>query len=225
MPDSEQGEQPASITKNLALVLGLPWIEIIAEAWKFGRKVLRGLTDEGVYEVIEYDSTLELHDSHGKEATFTKRKKIRYLQNDIIAYQDYGWGDGEQFVDYQAKPGVPVDRYKIGYKTYILISLRDVKNRGDTDEFNIQWKIKNGFLKPDGFWETDVSSRTRRLRMSVVFPKGRPPRNVRLVENNIRKTTNLGSDTVQRTANGHWKITWEKYKPRLFEHYIIRWDW
>ena len=225
MLDSEPGEQPASIASLTALLLGLPWVEMATEAWKLGCKVLRGLTNEGMYEVLEYDSTLEIHDIHGRKATFIKRKKVRYLQNDIIAYQDYGWGDGEQFLDYQAKPGVPVDRYKIGYKTYILISLRDVKNRGDENEFNIQWKIKNGFLKPDGFWETDISSRTRDMKINVIFPKGRPPRNVRLVENNIRRTTILGNDSIQRLATGQWKITWEKHKPKLYEHYIIRWDW
>lgn len=178
-----------------------------------------------MYEVLEYESTLELHDTKGKIATFTKRKKVHYLQNNIIAFQDYGWGDGEQFTDYQASPGYPVDRYKIGYKTYILLSLREVKNRGDVDEFNVQWKIKNGFLKRDGFWETDISSRTNYIKINVIFPKGRPPQNLRLVEHNIRRTAALGNEAVQHMADGRWRVSWEKHKPKLYEHYIIRWDW
>jgi len=225
MKNEKNRIETSSLTRIVATLLGLPWIEIVTETWKLGRKVLRGLANEGMYEVLEYESTLELHDKTGKRATSKKRKRVRYLQNEIIAYQDYGWGDGEQFLDYQAKPGIAVDRYKAGYKTYILLSLRDVKNRGDVDEFHIQWKIKNGFLKTDGFWETDVSSRTRNMKVRVIFPEGRPPRNVRLVEGNIRRTTNLGSDAIKQLPDGRWQVTWEKRKPRLYEHYVIRWDW
>lgn len=216
---------PSSLTKLVAALLGVPWVEFIAEAWKLGRKILHGLANEGMYEVLEYESTLELQDKDGKKAVFRKRKKIRYLQNNIIAYQDYGWGDGEHFQDYRAKPGVKVDQYKAGYKTYILLSLREVKNRGDVDEFHIQWKIKNGFLKTDGFWETDVSSCTRWMQVNVIFPKIRPPYNVRLVENNIQKTKALERDEMIQLPDGRWQVTWETSKPRLYEHYIMRWDW
>jgi len=225
MSDDKESSKSSSLTPIVVAVLGLPWVQIVTEAWKLGRKIMRGLTDEGMYEVLEYESTLEIHDKGGKRATFKKRKKVRYLQNDIIAYQDYGWGDGEHFLDYRARPGVPVDRHKAGYKTYILLSLREVKNRGDVDEFHIQWKIRNGFLKPDGFWETDVSSRTRDMKVSVIFPKGRPPYSVRLVENNIRQTTTLESDAIQLLPDGRWQVIWEKNKPHLYEHYIIRWNW
>ncbi len=216
---------PHALARFVVALLGVPWVEILIEAWKLGRKILRGLADEGMYEVLEYESILELQDKEGKKAIFRKRKKVRYLQNNIIAYQDYGWGDGEYFQDYRARPGVKVDQYKAGYKTYILLSLREVKNRGDVDEFHIQWKIKNGFLKSDGFWETDVSSRTQHMKVSVIFPKDRPPQSVRLVENNIQRTRILGADAVKQLVDGRYQVTWETNKPRLYEHYILRWDW
>lgn len=216
---------PNFLTKSVATLLGIPWVGLLTEAWKLGRKILRGLANEGMYEVLEYESTLELQDREGKRAIFKKRKKVRYLQNNIIAYQDYGWGDGEHFHDYRAKPGIPVDQYKAGYKTYILLSLREVKNRGDVDEFHIQWKIKNGFLKTDGFWETDVSSRTRYMKVNVIFPKERPPHNIRLVENNIQRTSVRENDSINQLSDGRWQVTWETNKPRLYEHYILRWDW
>jgi len=225
MSDNKREGWSSNVTSFIISLLGLPWVEIFAEAWKLGRKILRGLAGEGMYEVLEYESTLELIDNKGKIAVFTKRKKVRYLQDNIIAYQDYGWGDGEQFMEYQARPGIPVDRYKIGYKTYILLSLREVKNRGDVDEFNIQWKINDGFLKRDGFWETDVSSRMFQMKINIIFPKGRPPQNLRLVEQNTRRTNILGNDTAQQLPDGRWRVSWEKHKPRLYEHYIVRWDW
>ena len=206
-------------------VLTSSWIRIAADAWRLGRQIIHGLSHDGMYEVLEYESSLELVDKTGKMAILRKRKKIRYLQNNIIAYQDYGWGDGQQFLDYQARPGIAVDRYKIGYKTYILLSLREVKNRGDVDEFFIQWKIKNGFLTNDGFWETDISSRIRHLKIGVVFPQSRPPHSVRIVENNVGRVRMFGTDSVRQLPDGKWQATWQISNPRLHEHYILRWDW
>ncbi len=67
----------------------------LAEGWKLFRHLWQGLADEGMYEVLEYESVLELKDKRGKRARFQKREKVRYRQNNIIAYQDHAWGDGE----------------------------------------------------------------------------------------------------------------------------------
>jgi len=37
----------------LALFLDLHWFEIIGNLWRIGRKVIRGLASEGVYEVLD----------------------------------------------------------------------------------------------------------------------------------------------------------------------------
>jgi hypothetical protein len=119
-----------------------------------------------MYEVLRYESTLELKDRGGRRATLKKREKVRYLQDSVIAYQDQAWGDGEILVNYRCSPGTPVDRYRAGYKTYALISRREVKNKGDRDEFNIEWGIRQGFLKRTGHWETHVTHRTRHLKLT-----------------------------------------------------------
>lgn len=210
-----------SIIKNL----GLSWFEIAGELWKLGRKVMRGLASEGMYEVLEYDSTLEIHDKGGKKATFHKRMKIRFLQDDIVAFHDYGWGDGEILLNYKTNKGKAVDQYRSGYKTYILLSLREVRNKGDIDEFNISWDIRNGFLLSDGYWATTVSHRMKKLRTSVVFPKSKLPHRVFLEESNRRRTRVLGSEFQKRLADGRVRVTWETNKPKLYELYTIRWDW
>ena len=119
---------------------------MLKEAHNLIRKVVPGQSS-GTYGVLKYESTLELKDHEGKRATFRKREKVRYLQNNVIAYQDQAWGDGEILLNYRCTPGTPVDRYRSGYKTYILISRREVKNKGDVDELNIQWGIRQGFLR------------------------------------------------------------------------------
>jgi hypothetical protein len=110
-----------------------------------------------MYEVLEYEATLELEDPGGKRASSKEREEVRYLQNNTIAYQDQAWGDGEILVDYRCSPGMPVDRYRSGYKTYVLISRREIKNEGDVDEFNVEWGIRQGFLRCTEQWKTYIA--------------------------------------------------------------------
>jgi hypothetical protein len=203
----------------------LQYVGVFMELWNIGRKFIRGIANEGVYETLEYESTLEISNNKGTNATFSKRKKIRYLQDNIIAYQDYGWGDGEILLNYRSSRGMAVDRYRSGYKTYILLSLRDVKNREDVDEFNIQWNIRNGFLTKDGYWATDISNRTKQLKVNIIFPKSRPPHRLSVEESNRKRTQFLDSGAKKKLPDGRWRVTWEKKKPKLYEIYVLRWVW
>ena len=121
------------ISRWLGICIGLPSMKTTSLIWRFSRRILNHISSEGVFEVLDYVSTLELKDKHGKQAVFKKFKKIRYLHDNINAYQDQAWGDGKMLINYRCKPGIPVDSYRSGYKTHILISLREVKNRGDID--------------------------------------------------------------------------------------------
>lgn len=177
------------------------------------------------YEILDYESTLEIHNPAGTRATFQKLIRVRYLQDNIIAFQDYAWGDGDILINYRTSRGKQVDRYRSGYKTYILISLRDVKNRGDMDEFDIQWDIRQGFLTKDGYWGADISQLTKHLKVNVIFPKSRPPLQIKLEENHRQQTHILGREAQKQLPDGRWLVTWETDNPTLYELYVIRWIW
>lgn len=206
-------------------LLGLPWPEIAGEAWKYTRKVLQGYAQEGMYEVISLDTTLELKNQVGSRARFKKRKHIRYLQNNTIAFQDYAWGDGKILLNYRSSIGKAVDQYRLGYKTYLLLSLRDVKNRDEEDVYEISWDMRDGFLEETCFWETDISQRTQHLSMSVIFPKSRLPQKASVLEVNHRKTHPIKRDEFEVLPDGRVRVSWEREKPRLFEHYLLKWTW
>jgi hypothetical protein len=197
---------------------------VVGEAVKALRKAIQGRSYRGLYEVLEYESTLELKDREGKKAAFRKREKVRYLQNNVIAYQDQAWGDGEILLNYRCTPGTPVDRYRSGYKTYILISRREVKNKGDIDEFNIEWGIRQGFLRQAEQWETHVTHRTKRLKINVVLPRSKPPQHIILIEGNRQRSHDLGK-RAQALPDGRWRVSWETRQPRLYENYVLQWEW
>jgi len=225
MVDTQQNTRRYSPDQWSALIFSVPWLEVIAELYKLTRKLWSGLANEGMYEVLEHESTLELLDRHGKRAHFEKRQKVRYLQNNIIAYQDHGWSDGQSLLDYQCSPGVVVDQYRPGQKTYILISLRENKQRGDLDEFHITWKLNDAFRRSQEQWETEVSHRTRHLLVRLIFPRARPPVRVWLGEYLRRRTRLLDDSAMQRLPDGRWQVEWQTERPRLHERYALKWEW
>lgn len=213
------------ITKLISFLGGVPWNDLIDKVFTHRKKKGEGAGIGGMYEVMDLESTLEIKNIQGTRATFHKRKKIKYLQDGIIAYQDYAWGDGEILLNYRTNLGKPVDRYRTGYKTYILISLREVKNKGDIDEFNIQWNIRNGFLTEDGYWSTDVSQPTHHMKVNIIFPKTRQPHRLFLEACNRKQSHELGNGARKRLPDGRWLVTWETNQPELYEVYALRWTW
>lgn len=224
MEEASQNHNPG-VLGAFGLATGLPWLDAIAGLWKIGRRLMRGLSSEGIYEVLDYECKLELDDTAGRYATIQKRERIRYLQDHITTYQDQAWGHGKIFLDYRCSPGIPVDEYQLGHKTYKLISLRQSKNRGDIDEFNIQWRMHDGFLKAVGFWGTAVNHRTKKLTVKVLFPKRRPPLSASAFETNLQRSRILGPENLRKQPDGRTMIIWTTSTPLLYEDYIIRWDW
>jgi len=85
----ENGNTGMNLSRFSALLSGIQnsaWAETLAKVWQIGSKVLGGMASEGVYEVMDYESTLEIHDDQGTRATFRKTKMVRYLQNNVIAF-------------------------------------------------------------------------------------------------------------------------------------------
>ena len=105
-------------------LLDLPWASILGDAWKQFRSSCVVFLKKEFTRFWSITPPLELLDASGKKAHFTKRKKVRYLQDDIIAYQDHAWGDGKILQNYQCSPGKAVDQYRAGFKTFVLISLQ-----------------------------------------------------------------------------------------------------
>jgi hypothetical protein len=214
-----------SSAKIGAAIFSLPWLDIVLGIWKLAKNLWTQMSDEGMYEVIDYRSTLELLDKHGRRARLNKLERVRYLQNNIMAYQDQPWGDGKILVNYKCSPGVVVDQYRPGNKTYILISLRDIRKRGDIDEFHIQWEQQHGFKRQKEQWSTEIRHRSKRLRLEVIFPKARPPLRAWLVEYLRKRTRPLGQDSRRQLPDGRWLVWWETDKPRFHEEYILKWEW
>src|SRR5258706_7436437 len=195
---------------------------ILSFLWRLGKKILRERISPSDYEILEYDAQLELLDDEGKHAIFAKRERVRFLQNNIIAYQDLAWGVGNIFASYSCTPGVAVDCYREGHRHRILISLRETKNRGDTTEFHIRREITDGFTAAVEDFQHEINHVMQRASLSLIFPETRHPRIVRLIEQNSTRSMILGAKYRRQLPDGRLQITWTTQHPRLFEAYILQ---
>lgn len=229
-PLSTTNYPPEASPTNLFLRLVVPLMDshlttMLSVLWRLGRRMVNERSYPGDYEILDYEAQLELLDSNGTQAVASKRERVRFLQNNIIAYQDMAWGVGTILADYQCSPGIAVDRYGEGYRSRILISLRDTKHRGDITEFHIRRTIVNGFIKPIESFQHDISHTMQVASFSVIFPKARLPQSVVLIERNSTRRFPLDSKHQTLLADGRLQVTWKTHRPRLFEAYIIEWKW
>lgn len=197
---------------------------LILKIWQLVQKIH---TEQvvGLYEVLDFEHTLELCDVKGKKAVYKKRATVRFLQDFISAYQDQAWGLGNVFADYKCSPGIPVDRYREGNKHRVLISLRETKRRGETMKIKIDRTVTNGFSRSPGWSETEVSHRTKQFHTSVIFPKKRSPKSAFLLQKHAGRVIPLGLNNIEQLPDGRQRVFWETEKPVLFETYILKWTW
>jgi hypothetical protein len=163
----------------------------------------------GMYEILDYDSTLTIKDAKGKRARLERREHIKLLQDNVVAIHDHAWGDGELFAAYRCRPGTAVDFYQDGSKWNVLISLRETKNRGDALDFRVEREIKDGLTQRSEWLETEVDHLMRRLCLSIIFPQARRCRRAVLVRRTTSQTLPLGEKHFAYLGDGCQKLTWE----------------
>ncbi|MCB0172817.1 MAG: hypothetical protein KDJ97_19955 [Anaerolineae bacterium] len=219
---SSSTPSPATLLQNL---LTLDRFVLLLNLYRALRRWVIRHRHEGMYKILDYDSTLELLDAKGQTARFKRRQRVKFLQDHIIAFQDYAWGEGDIFADYTCSPGVEVDRYREGDQWNILISLRETKSAGDIIDFYTERTIKHGFVKDDEWWQVEIRHRTKQFRLAIIFPKKRRCQRAVLLQRSKHKSTVLQADSFTNLPDGRQILTWETTKLKRFETYIIQWRW
>lgn len=179
----------------------------------------------GMYELLVFKAELELMDDKGRTEIYRKIQKVRFIQDNIIACQDRARGDGNIFANYKCSPGIEVDRYREGHRYNVLISLRETKQRDDEETLQIEHTICNGFVTATESLQVEVNHRTRHLDFRVTFPASGLPTRVSLIEQNNNHAIDLDRKHCQHLLDGRYEYVWKTANPRLFESYIMRWEW
>ena len=200
-------------------------IPILSDLYSWVRSQIQRMRKPGMYEVLDYESTLEILDPRGMVAKFNKTEKVRFLQDNVIAIQDLLWGIKKNIYAYKCAPGVPVDFYATDHKTSVVISLRKIYSSKDELDLNMQWYLKGEPIGKAGSWGTHINRYTHKITLNVVFPAGRPPIRVWICEGNKKKSIELGKESISQLPDKQWQISWEKKNPQLYETYTMNWEW
>ena len=213
-----------SLLRRILKPLSLDWIAITLDVGTTLRRYLC-VQPTGPYEILDYEVTVELLDTKGKEAIFRKRQRVKFLQNSVIAFEDYVWGDGDILSDYRCTPGAVVDKYKEGDRWNILVSLRGTKSVGDTEQFHIEQRVRNTYLKAEEWLQTEIRRHTRRLVMNVIFPKARHCKRAVVVKRSANKTVELEAKNFDMLPDGRQLVSWATDHTRPYEIYTLKWQW
>ena len=224
-PTLALGKLLRPVLQHLPLQDPVKVLEKILDTWNVLSRLRDKARYHGMYEILDYDATLEIQDSKGKKAVLTRREVIRFLQDNVVAVHDHTWGDGQLFAKYQCQPGVPVDFYEDGSKHNVLISLRETKDRGDIVELWIERVVRDALLKKQEWFETEIDHLMRTLKLSIIFPRKRPCRRATLSQRSIGKTTLLAQNHFALLPDGKQKLTWGAKHPKLHDRYTIKWTW
>jgi hypothetical protein len=223
-----QTQSPSGLLPSSRRLLAWPpldWLIFFFDLFRSLHQVITQRAHEGMYEILDYDATLELVDPTGETAIFKRHQRVKFLQDNVIAFQDYAWGEGEIFAAYHCAPGQVVDRYQEGDQWNVLISLRETKSAGDVETFYTKRTITGGFTQAEEWWQIQLRHRTQRCQVAIMFPQQRRCQRAVLIEKTRNRTTVLPPTHFARLTDGRQVLTWQAQKPRRFETYTLKWQW
>jgi len=185
---------------------------------------LRQKSPEGLYEILEYESKLELVDVHGRTARLTKRQRVKFLQDYVIAFQDYAWGEGNVLADYKCSPGFEADRYLEGIAG---ISSSRCARRNSAGMSRTCSSSENCAThsprKRNGGKSKCRTARARQNSRSCSLRSGIAE--AVIIERTRKRATHLAASNFKILADGQQLLSWETIEPRRFETYTLKWTW
>ena len=114
MNDNDQSGPSGSFLQQffttLMAILSSNWFQAAGQISQFVRWLFHS-RPQGIYEILDYDVTLDIQDALGQVAILRRRQKVRFLQDHVIAYEDEAWGDGNPLATYHCSPGFPVESF------------------------------------------------------------------------------------------------------------------
>ncbi len=173
------------------------------------------------YENLLLDVTLDLRDAAGQRAKVTCRQRVRFLVDDTGVIESPIWGDGDQLARYEVAGARKLGERPDGPKRTLLLGLarRPARNRCATIEATRQ--IRDGFTAENEYFETAVQRPTKRLRLTVLFPRSRPPDHPHLVSSTGERLR----QPRLRLREGRASLRWGLVSPKPQSVYSLRWAW
>lgn len=178
----------------------------------------------GAYVVSKHISNWDIASPDGSVVIHHKTMSVRWLQT-TVAIHDYVWGEGNLLDSYSCSPGEKVHEFRSGFRTYVVISMKEPRNRGDTDELRFERRITDGFLDSSEYVEVAVVEPTKRLEIGVTFPRDRTPTRSTGMRRRGGREKTIPLKEARFDRDGRQIVGLVPPRPRQGDEYLIRWDW
>ena len=124
------------------------------------------------YETIKFSARLEFLNRRGV-AIFSRRQRIRFLEDGVGTFFDLAWGEGVLFANYTAGSLRILDAIPTRKGYIVALALPRLFRRGETFEVDIRRRIVGSFLDDQVYWDTAMRVPTELLSVDIVPPPGR----------------------------------------------------
>jgi hypothetical protein len=124
------------------------------------------------YETIKYSGRLKILDADRITAVFTRRQRVRFLEDGVSVFFDRVWGEGVLFGGY-ATPGLDMLSPIRTFNGYVVpLGLPRRFRKGETFDLVTKRRIVGAFTPDHGYWETTLSKPADLIEITVVTPPG-----------------------------------------------------
>ena len=175
------------------------------------------------YETRAIDRVLDLADPEGRRAVLTRRQRIRPLTAGTLVVRETVWGEGEQLARYAVAGARRLTVLPEGSRRSVLLGPDRRTAVGACATSTSRRTIRGGFLQPEEYCETVLERPTGRVDFTVIFPRGRPPRNARLVL--AATETTVRTVPVLYRPDGRAVLRCRLRRPTVAATYSLRWSW
>ena len=202
-------------------------LELDERAWKrvvgIGRQLIGRGEPQQSYENLSLAVELELCDVRGRRAVIRRKQRVRFLSDEAGVVRDVIWGEGETLAGYRVEGAKKLSVRQEGSKKVVLLGLPANPAKGASVTLKTERIIRGGFRPDEGYLEVVVERPTRRLRLSVLFPRGRPPKHARVETSPPALAAHPVA--LRLTADGRTYATWPVVEPKHLVTYRVCWSW
>ncbi len=196
---------------------------MVTRLWKLMKPSLAGLLGApGLYEVVNYKAILELKDTDGHKAVYTKMERVRFLTDNVSTIYDYSWSDGQSFANHSVYPGRIIDRQSIGSRYKTMIALPTPKNKGDYLTLRVRRLVRDGLADKQCWLEAEVCHRTELMTLMVVLPRERSVNKAYLM---AQQSQTVVPVRVTIDREGRQKLRHVVRSPKVGDRYTLQWHW
>lgn len=186
-------------------------MQAIRESWIDESELLEGYFP---YETIKFSGRLKFLDTTRSVAIFTRRQRVRFLEDNVGVMFDRVWGEGVILGRYSVQEAKLMEPIRTSNGYILPLALPGRFRKGDVFDLVTHRRIIGAFDNDSGYWDTSMTKPTELIQITVITPPGMavakpeiiaPPRgDFDLTE----KANSLKMRVAKPALSGPYRLAW-----------------